>query len=108
MSHSIHDEDTIFQDGCSECEHRVARGVMEALLTQDAPRVEALWRRMIAIERPSLPMAAVDGWITAHGYRSHLEAKIGRELYHLAVLLERSDRPGMAWQPGLFYREGGK
>jgi hypothetical protein len=103
MSHDYHDtlgcpEDTIFYDGCEECEDRAKWG-LAGLLTQDIDRVEAIWRRMLTNEgreADAIGRYGVDG-----GYRTDAEARIGKELYLLAVLLERCGNR-WAFQQGLF------
>jgi len=107
MSHVYHGdlgcpEGTIIYDGCPECEERAERG-MEGLCTQDSVRVEAIWRRMIATERRfgSELVDDLPGYPCKEGYLSDAEARIGRPLYLLAVMLERAgDR--RAFQQGMF------
>lgn len=99
-------EGTILYDGCEECEARAAQG-MNGLLTQDPIRVEAIWRRMIATERRNGKDLVDDlpGYPCKEGYLTDAEARIGKPLYGLAVLLERAGDP-RAFAQGMFNVHG--
>ena len=99
-------EGTILYDGCEECEER-ARGGMEGLCTQDPIRVEAIWRRMIATERRNGADLVDDlpGYPCKEGYLTDAEARIGKPLYLLAVMLERAGDP-RAFAQGMFNIHG--
>lgn len=111
-SHSYHGDlgaaDTIFFDGCEECEARGNAG-LEGLLTQTSDRVEVLWRRMLS-QHGKGPVDDFPGdgdqrraYTVTRGYLSDAEAKAGRQLYYVAVLAERAGDPN-AWKQGRFYR----
>ena len=107
MSHDYHgNPNVILTDGCAECDDRVT---MAGLCSLDPARIEVLWRRMIAQQygRPEL----VEGvkidehtFSVKEGYQSNNEWVIGRNLYFLSVILERSGNPA-AFRPGLFWTE---
>lgn len=106
MAHEYHGdlgpEGTIFFDGCPVCEERAATGI-EGLLNLDTERAEAIWRRMLVTERghragiEDLPDYGVQ-----KGYLSNGEARVGKQLYYLALMLERSG-DSSAWSPGKFF-----
>jgi len=80
MSHDLHDgpDDAVLYDGCAECDSRADQGIA-GILNLDAQNVARLSSRMQAVEY-------------GHGvaaYRSHNEARLGRELYYVSLLLER-------------------
>lgn len=80
MSHAYHEgpEDAVLYDGCDECSHR-ANNPLDGLLTLDNERLATLHKRVLDVEYG-------DG---VESYRTVNEAKIGRALYRLLVLLER-------------------
>jgi hypothetical protein len=104
--HVYHDdlgcpEGTILYDGCDECETRSKQGI-GGLLLLDQDRVETLWRRMIMTERRDAEVAATSAaYPVRRGYLTDAEGRIGKSLYHLAILLERAGDP-RAFKPGLF------
>lgn len=64
----------ILADGCERCDEHAAEPM---LLWLDQQKMEALWDKMISVERSS-----------GH-YATGNEAKAARQLYNLAIWLER-------------------
>ena len=86
MSHRLHPAtDALLFDGCEECEGRTE---FPAILEIDVFKMARLWNRMIDVE------------FFADQYRTLAEAKAGRTLYHLYVLLERFGKVGEADRRG--------
>lgn len=80
MSHDIHNgpDDAVLYDGCAECDDRADMG-MAGILYLDARNVARLASRMQAVEYGH----------GADSYRSRNEARLGRELYYVSLLLQR-------------------
>jgi hypothetical protein len=89
MSHGYHEgpEDALLFDGCDECDARAADPI-DALLRLDPERFETLWQRMRATEYGD---AAVPDRLRKANlrYRSTNEAKVGKHLYYVSLLLQR-------------------
>ena len=83
--HSYHPDlgppSCILFDGCDECE-RLSKMGLAGVLELGMINASALWRRMLVTEKR--------GDFPDPTYRSNAEARLGRELYHLAVLLHRA------------------
>lgn len=79
MSHDYHvgPDDAVLFDGCDECSDR-ANNPLDGLMTLDGERLAMLHKRVLDVEFRG----------TDH-YRTDNEARIGRALYRLLVLLER-------------------
>jgi hypothetical protein len=79
MSHNAHTgpEDAILFDGCDECSDR-ANDPIDGLMWLDEEHLSRLHRRVTDVE-----------FLGRDHYRTVNEAKIGRALYRLLVLLER-------------------
>lgn len=69
----------ILFDGCEVCESRTN---LAGILNLDHGNISALWTRMLSVEF---------GHGTEKAYRSRAEARAGRELYYVALLLQRND-----------------
>lgn len=82
MSHAYHQgpEDAVLYDDCAECDARAA-DPLSGLLHLDATTFARLRDRMTAVE-----------YEETDGYRSGNEAKLGRALYYIGLLLERHGR----------------
>jgi hypothetical protein len=109
MAHAYHGdlgpEGTLYFDGCEECEERADQGI-QGLLNLEPIRAEVLWRRMIVTERgKKARVENLPGYSVQKGYLSNAEARAGRQLYYLAVMLERSG-DSRAWIPGKFFYGG--
>lgn len=80
MSHDLHQgpDDSVLYDYCAECDARAEQGVA-GILNLDAQNVARLAARMQAVEYGH----------GADSYRSHNEARLGRELYYVSLLFRR-------------------
>ena len=85
MSHDPHSgrEGAILYDGCAECDARAADPI-EGLLHMDPTTFAAMWDRMRAVEYGTGPLGSGD-----EAYRSRNEAKVGKHLYYVSLLLQR-------------------
>jgi hypothetical protein len=87
MSHVYHpregeDLNVILFDDCPDCKlHTEALG-----LSLDEDNWRDMWERMLAVELDY--MGTLDN-ATSDSYRSANEAKLGRQMYHMYVALER-------------------
>ena len=71
-------ERPVLFDGCETCDHRAKRGVAGACYL-DEEHFMAMWNRMIAVEFTK----------TERTYKSFAEARMGKALYEMALLIER-------------------
>lgn len=85
MSHDYHrgPRDAILYDGCAECDARAA-DPMDGLLRLDIETFVEFWERMRAVEYGDGPFGSGH-----ESYRSTNEAKVGKHLYYISLLLQR-------------------
>ncbi len=70
--------ESFLHDGCGECDHR-ANQPLEALLNMEEETFASFWRKMLTVE-----------WGSAGGrWTSANDAKVGRQAYFIALLLQR-------------------
>lgn len=87
-------EDAILFDGCPVCEARADAG-LEGLLLLDPPQINTLWNRMLNVHYGGKRRRPEDGQ-----YRSIAEARLGRQLYLLGIIFERTGEG--EWNPDRF------
>jgi hypothetical protein len=73
----------VLVDGCERCEQQAA----DPMATLDRDHIASLWREMVRVERDPEGVFRNEGRLVA--YRSRADAKACRELYRIAVFLER-------------------
>ena len=80
MTHDLHDgpADAILYDGCDECDHRASEGIAGAL-HMDPITFSRMWSRMMSVERGE----------DRDSYRTDNEARVGKQLYYMSLLVER-------------------
>ena len=77
-------DDAVLFDGCERCEQHA-----RDLVSLDADKFAALWRRMVEVERDAPDYTAA--------YRTKAEATVGLALYRMAILIERHDAGIYPW-----------